>query len=57
MQLTANQRLAVEILGHLPAGYVVVAADHNTSAPYRHVGSIHINGRCVCMFDATRYFI
>ncbi len=55
MSLTENQRLAVELLGYLPAGYIMVAEDCRANPLWRRVGAIHVRGKCVFMFDASDY--
>lgn len=50
--MTNNQKTALEILGYLPAGYVMVTVACNTG--FGDFGAIYVDGACVAMFRLAR---
>lgn len=51
--LTQNQVLAIELLGYLPDGYVVVCELCRANPIWHRTGAVLVDGVCVYMFDGT----
>lgn len=50
-ELTGNQKVALDILGYVPAGYVLVAEIANVPLYYgvfRRIGAIYADGKKIC---------
>lgn len=47
----SNNEVATKLLGYLPKGYVLVTENYNHSAPFRRLGAIYVDGKCLLMFD------